>query len=261
MRLPFLQTSFIGQQFHFLPVCASTNAEAHAAVVKNAATPEGMTILADQQTAGRGQRGSAWQAPAGENLTFSVLLRPTFLAVTEQFALSVAVALAGHDTLRAVLPPDVAATARIKWPNDLYLADRKVGGILIENTLRGAQISASIIGIGLNVNQINFDPALPNPASLATAVGHAFDRAAVLTTLLTCLEARYLALRSGAADRQRTEYHTQLYRRGELARFAFADGRPPATGSIEGINDRGQLLICFGEENRAFGVQEVRFSE
>ena len=258
MRLPFLQTSFIGQQFHFLPICASTNAEAHAAVVKNGATAEGLTILADHQTAGRGQRGNAWQAPSGQNLTFSVVLRPTFLAAPAQFALSIAVALAGLDTLRAVLPPAPAATARVKWPNDLYLGDRKVGGILIENALRGSLIGFSVVGIGLNVNQLEFDPALPNPTSLALAAGRQLDRAAVLTTLLTNLEARYLALRSGAEARQRAIYLLHLYRIGELVRFAFADGAPPAEGVIRGVDARGQLVIAFSDDERSFDVQEIK---
>ena len=257
MRLPFLQTSFVGQQFHFLPACASTNAEAHAAAVKNGAIGEGLTILADHQTAGRGQRGNTWQAPPGLNLTFSVVLRPTFLTASSQFALSITVALAGLDTLQALLP---AAAARIKWPNDLYLADRKVGGILIENTLRGAQLGLSVVGIGLNVNQLAFDPALPNPTSLAQAAGHSFDRAAVLTTLLTNLEARYLALRGGAEARQRATYLTRLYRVGEPSRFDFADGTPTAEGIIEGIDERGRLVIAFSDGSRAFDVQQLRFS-
>ena len=259
MRLPFLQTSFIGQQFHFLPICASTNAEAHAAVVKNGATAEGLTIMADHQTAGRGQRGNVWQAPPGQNLTFSVVLRPTFLAAPAQFALSIAVALAGLDTLQGVLPPAAAATARIKWPNDLYLADRKVGGILIENTLRGSQLSLSVVGIGLNVNQLTFDPALPNPTSLALAANQPLDRATVLTALLNNLEARYLALRGGAEARQRATYRTHLYRVDEATRFAFADETPPAQGIIRGVDARGRLLVTFTDGERAFDVQELRF--
>ncbi len=256
MRLPFLQTSFVGQQFHFLPQCASTNAEIHAAVVKNGATAEGLTILADHQTAGRGQRGNEWQAPAGQNLTFSVLLRPTFLAATSQFALSMAVALAGHDTLRGLLPAPAAAAARIKWPNDLYLADQKVGGILIENTLRGPHLSGSVIGIGLNVNQLEFDPALPNPTSLALAAGQPLDRAAVLTQLLANLEARYLALRGGAATRQQAEYLAKLYRFDQPTRFVYAD--ETSIGRISGIDESGRLLIKLPQGQRAFALQEVR---
>ncbi len=229
-------------------------------LVKNAAIPEGLTILADHQTAGRGQRGHNWQAPAGANLTFSVILRPTFLAATDQFALSIAVALAGHELLRRVLPAAVAATARVKWPNDLYIADRKVGGILIENTLRGTHLNTSVVGIGLNVNQTEFDPTLPNPTSLAAAAGHPFERSSVLTALLDCLEARYLTLRSGAAARQRAEYLQHLYRFGEAARWTFADGRPDAVGTISGIDARGRLLIRFAAAESAFNVQEIRLA-
>jgi BirA family transcriptional regulator, biotin operon repressor / biotin---[acetyl-CoA-carboxylase] ligase len=262
MRLPFLQTSFVGQQFHFLPLCASTNAEVHAAVVKNGAIPEGLTILADHQTAGRGQRGNVWQAPPGQNLTFSVLLRPTFLAATDQFALSIAVALAGYDTLVELLGHQTGV--RLKWPNDLYIDGNKAGGILIENSLRGASLSSSIVGIGLNVNQTSFDPSLPNPTSLALAAGQPLlDRAAILSRLLHHLEARYLALRGGGAARQLSEYHAALYRLGEPARFAFPTSpeRPSAIGIITGVDLRGRLLISFDRQEAPFNMQEVRFVE
>ena len=255
MRLSYLQTSFVGQQFQFLPICASTNAEAHAELVKNDATPEGLTILADEQTAGRGQRGNAWQAAAGENLTFSVVLRPTFLPVGQQFALSIAVALAGFDTLRAVLGRGVAAW--VKWPNDLYVGNRKVGGVLIENTVRGNFLASSIVGIGLNVNQTAFGSDLGGATSLALEAGWELDREQVLTTLLGALEARYLALRGGAAERQQAEYLARLYRYGEQATFGF-EGRT-AAGRITGVDERGQLVVALAEGERAFGVQEVRF--
>lgn len=258
MRLPDLQTSFVGHQFHFLPICASTNAEVQAALVKNDATPEGLTILADHQTAGRGQRGNHWQAAAGQNLTFSVLLRPTFLAATQQFDLSIAVALAGYDTLRALLGP--AAPVAVKWPNDLYVGDRKIGGILIENALRGPLLNTSTIGIGLNVNQIDFGPDLTTATSLARETGRPHNRATVLATLLAALEARYLTLRGGQAARLRASYLEKLYRFGEWTLFAF-DGQQQRC-RIVGIDAPGRLLLELPTgEHRAFGVQEVRFAE
>ena len=249
-----LQTLFVGRQFRVLPTCASTNAEAQAAEFKNGATPEGLTILAHHQTAGRGQRGNAWQAPPGENLTFSVVLKPTWLPVARQFDLSIAVALAGADALRTILGP--ASPVAVKWPNDLYVGPRKVGGILIENTLHGAQIGSSVVGIGLNVNQLIFDPALPNPTSLAGETGHPHERATVLAVLLESLEARYLALRAGRNLEQRAEYRARLYRFGQETTFAF-DGRQ-ATGRITGIDARGQLEVQFANGPRVFGVQQVQ---
>ncbi len=235
------------------------------AVVKNDAIPEGLTIMADHQTAGRGQRGNVWQALPSQNLTFSVLLRPTFLAATDQFALSMAVALAVYDALVALLGP--AAGVRLKWPNDLYIDGRKTGGILIENTLRGTFLSTSVVGIGLNVNQKAFDPALPNPTSLALELGQPqLDRAAILSTLLHHLEARYLALRAvggGGRQRQLADYHAALYRLGEPARFTFpADpARPSAIGTIQGIDARGRLRISFTGQEEPFSLQEVKFVE
>lgn len=256
VREPKLKTLFVGQQFLFVPVCDSTNTVAHAIVGNNDATPEGLTIVTDHQTAGRGQRGNQWQAPPAQNLLLSVLLRPVWLPVGEQFALSIAIALAGLDAVRAVLGAETAEAVRVKWPNDLYVGRCKVGGILIENTLRGAGLSVSVVGIGLNVNQLTFDPALPNPTSLSLAAGRPFGREAVLTTLLEALEARYLALRAGRGLSQRAEYVSRLYRLGEPTRFAF-DGRE-AVGVIKEVDQRGRLVIDFGDGTQAFELQEVR---
>lgn len=249
-----MQTLFVGRPFQVLQTCASTNAEAQAAEFKNGATPEGLTILAHHQTAGRGQRGNAWQAAPGENLTFSVVLKPTWLPVARQFDLSITVALAGADALRTLL--GLAAPVTVKWPNDLYIGPRKVGGVLIENTLRGTAISSSVVGIGLNVNQTAFDPALPNPTSLARETGHPHERATVLAALLASLEARYLALRAGRNAEQCVEYQARLYRFGQETTFAF-DGQQE-TGRITGIDARGQLEVQFANEKRAFGVQQVQ---
>ena len=131
----------------------------------------GDVVIAERQEAGRGQRGNSWSSTPGENLTFSVVLRPDFLPAERQFRISKAVALAVADTIA-----EAGLRPAIKWPNDIYIGDRKVTGILIENDLMGPYLSRSVIGIGLNVNQTRFDPALPNPTSLAAEAGHPFDR-------------------------------------------------------------------------------------
>jgi BirA family biotin operon repressor/biotin-[acetyl-CoA-carboxylase] ligase len=147
------KTLFTGQQLVWLPTCPSTNSEAQSLIVQNRAS-EGCTVITDFQTAGRGQRGNQWVAAPAENLMLSVVWQPTFLAATEQFRLSQAVALAVHDWATALLGPD--PKLKVKWPNDLYYGNQKLGGLLIENSLSGTKIQYSIIGIGLNINQQAF---------------------------------------------------------------------------------------------------------
>lgn len=128
-----------------------------------ATTPE-RSLSPNGQSRGRGQRGNSWSSSAGANLTFSVVLCPGFLETAQQFYLSKAVSLAVCDTVESF-----GVRPQVKWPNDIYIDGRKVAGILIENDLAGNFLSRSVVGIGINVNQTEFDPALPNPTSLAVA--------------------------------------------------------------------------------------------
>ena len=144
------KTLFCGQIRQYLPSCQSTNDEASALLVKDNA-PEGLVVVTDNQMAGRGQRGNVWLAQPGQNLTFSLILKPSFLTATEQFWLNIAVSLGVYDALQ----PLIGVKLRVKWPNDMYAGSKKLGGMLIENTLHGYHIAASVVGIGLNIN--------PNP--------------------------------------------------------------------------------------------------
>lgn len=143
----------------------STNDEARDARYRH-----GDVVWAEWQSAGRGQRGHTWLCPEGLNITFSAILEPTFLPAPEQFLFTEVAALALVDAMR-----DYGIEARIKWTNDLYVGDRKCAGMLIEHDLRGANLARSIAGIGLNINQREFDPSLPNPTSMALAAGREFD--------------------------------------------------------------------------------------
>ncbi len=193
-----------GIPLEYLPEAASTNLSA-----REKQYPNGAIVLAEKQTAGRGQRGNSWSSATGENLTFSVVLHPDFLPPERQFYLSKAVCLALSDTLDE-LGLDPAATC-VKWPNDLYIASRKVAGLLIEHDLAGSCIARSIVGIGLNVNQTEFSPELPNPTSLAREAGHAFDRAEVLFRLYAHLGTRYGQLGEGAWEVLDEDYLRRLY--------------------------------------------------
>lgn len=148
--------------------------------------PHGTVYATRSQTAGRGQRGNSWEAAPGLNLTFSVLLRPSLpFEVSETFAVSMLTALAVADVLSQVTGEKIL----VKWPNDIYAGDRKLGGILIENSLQGHNVRHTIAGIGINVNQVTFESDAPNPVSLRNITQHKYD----LEPLLTLLSSRVIA--------------------------------------------------------------------
>ena len=170
--------------YHF-DITTSTNDDA-----RDEKYHEGDVVWADFQTAGRGQRGHEWHSRKGENLTFSVVLEPTFVPVAEQFSVSEVVALSLVDMLA-----EYGIEARIKWTNDIYVGDKKLVGILIEHSLASASLRRTIVGVGINVNQTEFDTALPNPVSMAQLLGKELDTEEVLRNFLTHLQSNYNALR------------------------------------------------------------------
>jgi BirA family transcriptional regulator, biotin operon repressor / biotin---[acetyl-CoA-carboxylase] ligase len=248
---------FVGQKIVYLPSCQSTNDEA-ANLLLTDDLPEGTAIVTDQQTKGRGQRGNRWEAEAGQNLTVSFVLKPTFLVAQEQFWLNIAVSLAINDLLTPLLP---AGGLRIKWPNDVYVFDRKLGGVLLENTLQGYSVGHSVVGIGLNINQTAFGLPTATSLQLEAPIETGYQLPALLTALCEQLEKRYLQLRLGRSDAQRTQlratYLNHLYRFGQPARYE-ADGEP-FVGSIIDVDATGRLGIWHAGQVRYFGFKEVSF--
>ncbi len=150
-----------------LPSCGSTNTE----LAERLTAPHGTVVATLQQTSGRGQRGTSWESEPGANAIFSVLIRRN-LPVTDQFIMSMLVSLAIKDSIdRALAEHGSERRSQIKWPNDIYVGEEKICGILIENILRGSAIHRAIIGVGINVNQTRFISDAPNPISLATITG------------------------------------------------------------------------------------------
>jgi len=246
------QTLFTGQQLIWLPECESTNTKAQTLVVKNSAT-EGCTVITDKQTAGRGQRGNRWEAVAGENLTLSVVWFPSFLVANDQFQLSQAVALAVHDWAGSLLGPDPAL--RLKWPNDLFFGGQKLGGILIENTVSGAKIQSSIVGIGLNINQQNF--GIPTATSFGKLTGRHYVLPPLAMSLLESLERRYLQARAGQRALLRADYLRVLYRYEEWHPYEVAGRR--VVGRIVDVDEAGRLIVEMDGKLQRFGLQEIKF--
>ncbi len=229
--------------------------------------PSGSVFAALRQSAGRGQRGNGWSAAAGENLTFSLLCRMERLPSRSQFSISRATALALTDYLASK-----GIRAMIKWPNDIYVGDRKICGILIENSIIGGSISSSIIGIGLNVNQTQFD-GLPNPVSMSLLTGVRYDLKAEIETLLHHLGARLADV--CRPDLLERDYDALLYRKGvwkdyldcrNLAAASLTATTSPVEGGrtirgcIEGVSPEGMLLLRTGNGlPECFAFKEIRY--
>lgn len=247
------KTLFVGQISQYLPSCQSTNDEASALIAHPTAPLEGTLVVTRQQTAGRGQRGNVWEAQPDQNLTFSLILKPSFLTATEQFWLNMAISLGIYDTLRPLIGDEL----RIKWPNDIYVGNQKLGGILIENTLQGYTIAWSVVGIGLNINQTEFQYPTATSLQQHAFLPNGYDLPGLLEQLCLTIEQRYLQLRSGERDALKINYLQTLYRYQETQRFESA-GRS-FEGVIMGVDETGHLAITENGRVHYFGFKEVAF--
>ncbi|TXB65471.1 biotin--[acetyl-CoA-carboxylase] ligase [Vicingus serpentipes] len=227
---------------------ASTNSYAHNLAVETNLI-EGLVVLAKNQTEGKGQRGNIWQVESGKNLTFSLVLKPN-LAVSEQFMLSKVVALGIADFLASLNLEQV----NIKWPNDIWVNNKKIAGILIENTLKSNKISTSIVGVGLNVNQQVFNSNL-NATSLQNELSINFDIEILLNDLLICLEKRYLMLRALQYQKINTDYLNNLL--GYNTELNYKIGENHCKGIIRGVNPLGLLQLEIEGQLNEFDLKEV----
>lgn len=244
---------FVGQNVVTLKRVDSTNDYLKKELTKSTPLPEGTVILAEEQFAGRGQVNNSWFAEPGKNLTLSLLLLPTFLNPDRQFLLNKSISIAINDTLAVIIGENV----KIKWPNDIYFGDEKIGGVLIENILRGNTLKYSIIGIGLNVNQTDFPPDVKNVTSLKKILQKDYDLNSLLNDLCNSIEQRYLQLRAGKIDRIDQDYIKGLYRLNESHRFRI--GQEELNGTITGTDKNGLLEILIAGEIRRFNFKEIAF--
>ena len=206
-----------------------------------------MVVVADYQTAGKGCGTNSWESERGKNLTFSMLIHPTDIPASQQFRITEVVSVALCEVLEQYIG-DVS----IKWPNDSYMGDKKICGVLIENRLQGNVIVDSIIGIGLNVNQTEFVSDAPNPVSLRQLLGREIDREALLHDFLETLET------VSSSETTYSAYRNKLFRLGKQAVFSDETGR--FEGTIQDVETDGRLLIkdLAGQERR-YAFKEVQF--
>jgi BirA family biotin operon repressor/biotin-[acetyl-CoA-carboxylase] ligase len=276
-------TLFLGKNLLILPECTSTNTLA-AELSQAGEAAEGTVVITHHQTAGRGQRGNTWQSGKGLNLTLSIVLQPTFLSAIRQFQLNKAVALAVRDVVSKYTDEAVC----VKWPNDIMIGDKKVCGILIENQLTGDKLGRSIVGIGLNVNQSDFESPLASSVSLHS--GKSIDLPQMFEELLQSLEWRYLQVRSqesgvrskesgarsqesgarnqesgarsqeSGARSQETlddDYLRALYRIHESHRYVVDSEE--MKGIIRNVDQNGKLIVEINNSSRSFDLKEIKF--
>jgi len=198
--------------------------------------PEGTVFLTYEQTSGRGQMQNIWESEPGKNLTFSIVLYPEFLEIRRQFMLSKVVALGIYSALSKYVDH-----LKIKWPNDIYVGNKKLGGILIENSVMSGLLKSTVVGIGLNVNQKVFLSDAPNPVSLQLLTNQQYDGEIILTEVLSEIKLYYELLRRGKKDEIDREYISALYRLYEMHNFR-TEGEN-FIGEIIGVNEIGQLII------------------
>lgn len=215
---------------------------------------EGTVIMAEDQYAGKGQVGGVWKSEAGKNLTISVLFNPEFLEPKNQFRLNIAISLA----IMQFLLPILGDGLYIKWPNDIYYNDRKLGGILIENIIRGKIWKHAIVGIGLNINQTDFDINHSKACSLKQLLKQTFDIELLLAALCETLSKQYALLKQGNITEQKEQYRNHLYRFQK--KHLFTVNNQKLYGSIIDVTDAGRLVVDFGENKVTdFGIKEIAF--
>lgn len=242
MREIILNNFFMGKSYLYLSSCHSTN-QYLKEMTDMQEIKEGTLILTDFQEQGRGQRGSVWESEAGKNLMFSFLLRPKFLLISEQFYLNIIISLAIQDCLQAYL-----SDVKIKWANDILYNYHKICGVLIENNIQGNHIQQSIIGIGLNVNQVSFRN--PNASSLKKELNKEIDSVQLLQKLTACIERRYISLRNGQKKSLKNNYLSKLL--GYQSIEYYKDSEGEFEGKIIGIDEFGRL-----EMTKASQLQKV----
>ena len=232
----------IGQKIIRLDSVDSTN-NYIANLIKADGLVSGSVIMADEQFAGKGQRGAEWTAQPGENLTFSFFIDAVNLSVENQFVLTQLVSVALIDLLAKL-----NVHAEIKWPNDIYVNSKKIAGVLIENQLSGSFVKSTIIGIGLNVNQENFGDLNATSIHLETS-----KRNVPMEALFSFIEC-FNSIQIGEVENR---YLSNLYQKQVNRKYKDVGGE--FFGEIQGVNKYGKLVLLRGNRLQEYDLKEIEF--
>jgi BirA family biotin operon repressor/biotin-[acetyl-CoA-carboxylase] ligase len=251
MNIP--DTLFTGKNVIYLDQVSSTNTYA-LDLISKINPPEGTCIYTDYQSAGRGQIGRFWHSSAAKNLLTSYIFYPNTLIAPDQFFLNMISGLAVRDVVALF-----CKHVKIKWPNDIYVSDKKIAGILVQNILRGNHIKATVIGIGLNVNEVSFPSEIPNPTSLILECGIQSQLTDIRQLLSSKLEYYYLKLKANQLGWLTDQYVDCMYKRLEYSSFINPEGSV-FNGEILGVDTQGKLIIRDeNNDTKAYGFREIGY--
>ncbi len=234
----------------------STNSEA----LRSFKECDDFTVVATKyQTSGRGQRGTNWESESGKNLTFSIILKPDGIRADKQFVIAQIVAIGIKKYLK-----NRGIAAKIKWPNDIYVGDKKVCGILIEHFMSGDTLSGSIVGVGLNLNQDKFNSDAPNPVSMKILLNKELELEVELDALVGYIYDIYLPFMTFTSNtslnRLDTEYHNALYRLDEFHKYQETPSGEIIMARITGIDNNACLLLEKEDgTTKRYSFKEVKY--
>lgn len=244
-------TLFTGQEFRNLPSCHSTNKVASELIASQSAL-NGLVVITANQTAGQGQFGNVWESEPGMNLTFSVIYLDTQIRLSDQFFLNIITSLSVYQTLTNYMSKKVS----IKWPNDIYCGNKKICGILIQNSVAGDRLKNTIIGVGVNINQQKF--LHPNATSMKNEAGKQFGLSEILKNMLENLEALFLKLKEDRQKELKSLYLENLYLINQTSEFEI-NGVGKTFAKITGVSDSGFLQLENETGSFSCDLKEVVF--
>jgi len=206
-------------------------------LIKNLHLDNGTVIVTDNQYAGHGSGKNTWESAANKNLTFSILLKPTSLEVSNQFFLNIIISLA----IQHYVIDTGIQNCKIKWPNDIYVNDKKLCGILINNTIMATTINTVVAGIGININQKQFTSNAPNPTSLTNLTNQKYSLEKELNKIIKYINHYFNALERHDFQIIKEEYLNNLYRKDTVQNYIFEGKKIKAL--IRGISEFGLLIL------------------
>ena len=245
-----MNTLFIGHNLLKFSFLSSTNDYCWK-LLSDKSLPDGTVVWTPFQINGRGRRGKSWLAEEGKSLLSALFLKSK-MNISMQYFLNKAISLGVCEGLASL-----GVKSKIKWPNDIYVGDKKLAGILIENSLRGSLIQEIVVGVGVNVNQEEFTKDLPNPISLKQVLQQTFEIEVLLKELCYYVEKRYLQFKAGHLEKIDADYHSVLYRFKEIQ--TFQEGNERFEAQILGVDKTGKIKLLHNGDLAVYAMGEVEF--